>query len=291
MKAVTTKKVAVASIVFSITAICVIAVATAGSEGYRGVTQVSVPPRQVPNAPGTRGSAPVQDARRPEIEKTTKERNIGTARTRAAAPSPSPAGVAGEGKGEPPAPEKNEYEVLASEFLGNSAYNLGSGYPVAEADQSVPQEVKIAAERDRTEKEMSKVRADMFNKMNTVAGRLKLDQYQRELITQIAEQTLQQIRMIREAFVKSQMTASDKEAMHAQIRDMQRAAGESIRYALGDEKYKEFRKESNYYNNPEQRLYDMQKSIEAQKKQLDRVERSNQRRRRDSATGESPPQK
>jgi hypothetical protein len=284
-------KLIVVSMVFGITAICVIAIATAGSEGYRRVTEVSAPVREATDSPGAKPSLTPQDARRMEVEKAVKERDSKIAQPPTESSSPSPVGAAQEGKSAPGAPDRNEYDILASAFFGDSAQNLGSGHSVIASDESAPPEAKTAVEQDRIEREMTKLKADMVRRTNTVANRLKLDQNQRESLTQIAEQTTQQIRVIREQFGNSQMTEYDREIMRNQIRDVNRAAAESIRYVLGDEKYKEFKKESSYYKNPDQRIYDMQKSIDAQKTQLDRIERGTRSNRKNPASDKPAPPK
>jgi hypothetical protein len=269
------KKVIVVSIVCSITAICVIAVATAGSQVSSRATEVLVSSSEAPDSSGAKVPlSPQQDARRLEVEKAIKERESRTAQSAAAFPPPSAARAAQEGKGAPGAPERNEFEVLASEFFGDPARGVSTGRLTPTFDENVPQEAKAGGEKDIIEREMKRLQGEMLKRMNTIASRLKLDQNQREAITQIAERTVQQIREIRQQFAGSQMTEYDKESMRSQIQAAHRSAGESIRNVLGDEKYKEFRKESTYYKNLDQRVYDVQKSMEAQGKQLDRIERS-----------------
>jgi hypothetical protein len=278
MKSRMTKKLIVASIVCSITAICVIAVATAGSEVYSRATEVLVSSAEAPDSPRAKVSVSPQDARRLEIEKAIRERNSTIAQSAAAPPSPSADRAAQEGKGAPGAPERNEFEVLASEFFGDPVHSVSTSRSTLTFDENVTQEAKSVAEKDMIEREMKKLQGEMVKRTNTLANRLKLDQNQRESLTQIGERTLQQIREARQQFASSQMTENDKQLMRSQIQNANRSAGESIKYVLGDEKYKEFRKESTYYKNPDQRLYDMQKSIEGQKKQLDKIERSTQPR-------------
>lgn len=281
-------KIVIVLIVIGISAVCAIIVATAGSEGQKRVAAISAFPSGSAGTPITKSTKLSQESGGLEVEGAIREQNSRiekSAPVSAGSSAPASSGTASKpAASAAPQPDKNDYDIIANEFLGDPAHGVSRGQAVAVEKESATQEDKSVAERDRIERDMKRLRSEMLKRTNTVASTLKLDQSQRESITQITEQTLTQIRMVREQFASSQMTDYDKEVMRSQIQDAYRAAGENIRYVLGDEKYKEFRKESSYYNNPNLQLHDVQKSMDEQKKQLDRIERSTRFRERNSGS-------
>ncbi|MFH1421666.1 MAG: hypothetical protein ABIH42_02990 [Planctomycetota bacterium] len=259
--------------VLCITSVCVIVVVSAGST-YKPTNTQSIY-RELPNQNVHDKTQPDKDIIPTDDTPVKPPRK--TKPVKPSSPSTPPVENANQ---QPinPVSAQDENNAAAAIFLGEHQRYMLTAQPVEPpSDESGQAEIKPDVQQ-MLEFEARRARGEMLRQVNNVSRKLNLERSQREDIAKILEQTLTDITAIKSQFITMQMTESDEDLMRSQIKELYSAAGEKVRYILGDEKYKEFRKEYSSYNKNEQ----MNDKIEDVNRQNEKLRRELEQQKRDS---------
>jgi hypothetical protein len=187
-----------------------------------------------------------------------------------------------------PEPASDEgFDPLLGEQFDEAAIARGS--PNIRVIGRTPEEAIKNRDIERIDRQVEKMRKGLTKKANTIASKMKLDQALKEDLLAISLEGLSEVADIRKQFAGRAMTDSDR----AYARDQMKAANanttENIRRLLGDEKFKEFRKETRYFDNPSARVLDKMKGIEKQNRDLQRkIDQQNRRKKKRKSGGMLP---
>jgi DNA-binding protein YbaB len=140
--------------------------------------------------------------------------------------------------------------------------------PEMRADGSVVRGTVRESETATIDAQKEKMRKGIAKKVNRIASRMRLDGRLREELLTISLDGLERVSQIRKNYTGESMSDSDRRYMNDQIRAANAETVGSIRHLLGDEKFKQFKKESRYYDKPTERVLDKMKDLEKQNKNL-----------------------
>jgi len=124
------------------------------------------------------------------------------------------------------------------------------------------------ADRAKIDAQTEKMKQRLSKKVNKIASNMRLDPRLREDLLAISTEGLERVSEIRKGYAGAQMTDSERQYMSDQVRTANAETGESIRRLIGDEKFKQFKKESRYYDQPTERVLDKMKDLEKQNRDL-----------------------
>lgn len=131
-----------------------------------------------------------------------------------------------------------------------------------------PQEVARKRDTEKIEAQARKMRGRLSKKVNTIASRMRLDGRLREDLLEIHLEGLGRVSEIRKEFAGVQMTDFDRRYLKDQLRAAYADTTQNIRGLLGNKGFKQFRKESRYYDNPTARIADDVRDLKKQNRQL-----------------------
>ena len=235
--------------------------------------------RTAHDSPSPRKSQPLPEAPPgiPDIsKKTPPEQPPGEGPT---PPSAAPKGIA---EGELPPIE--DFDPLLGERFDEAA--IAEGSPNIRSVSRTPEEASRNRDMERIEDQVDKMRKGLAKKANKIATKMKLDERAREDLVDISLEGLNQAAEIRKQFAGTAMTDADRVYMKDQIRAANTGTADRIRYLLGDDGFKQFKKESRYYDNPNARVLDEVKSIKQQNRNLQKkIEQQNKRNKKSKPPG------
>jgi len=198
-------------------------------------------------------------------------------------PSATPKGIA---EGEIPPIE--DFDPLLGERFDEAA--IAEGSPHIRSVSRTPEEASRNRDMERIEDQVDKMRKGLAKKANKIAAKMKLDERAREDLVDISLEGLNEAAEIRKQFAGAAMTDADRAYMKDQIRAANANTAGRIRYLLGDEGFKQFKKESRYYDNPNARVLDEVKTIKRQNRNLQKkIEQQNKRNKKSKPPGRKQP--
>jgi hypothetical protein len=163
------------------------------------------------------------------------------------------------------APQESFDPLLGERF--NEA-ELAGPPPEVGADGSPVGPGTETADRAKIDAQTEKMKQRLSKKIDRIANNMRLDPRLREDLLAISTEGLERVSEIRKGYAGGQMTDSERQYMSDQVRTANAETGESIRRLLGDEQFKQFRKESRYYDQPTERVLDKMKDLEKQNRDL-----------------------
>ncbi len=198
------------------------------------------------------------------------------------APAPEDAPVQGSPVSQPLPGLAGESQPVSDEdfdpLLGERfARNLldGRKSPLL-AGGATPQESAKNNDIAKIDAQSRKMQGRLTRKVNSISSRMRLDQRIREDLVAVALEGLEAVSEIRKQFAGQQMTDSDRLYMKDQIKAANVGTTQRIHSMLGDEKFREFKKQSRYYDNPNAQVLDEVKQLKKQNQQLQKkVDRQN----------------
>jgi hypothetical protein len=185
----------------------------------------------------------------------------------------------------------DSFDPLLGESFNEALISSGTprdsdlGSPRILATGSTAEEAVKNRDILRIEKQAKKMEKGLNKKLNTIASKLKLDPRTREDLLAISRDGLSEVVEIRKQFAGRAMTGSERAYMRDQVKTANANTAENIRRLLGGQ-FKDYRQESKYYDNPNQRVLDKMKDIEKQNRDLQRkIEQQNRRRKKSRPDG------
>jgi hypothetical protein len=167
---------------------------------------------------------------------------------------------------DPPEPE-GEYDPLLGERFDEAQVTAAAESRLI-AGGLTPEEEEKNREVAKIDAQVKKIENQLNRKLNTVASRMKLDDRTRADLIDISKEGLDRIAEIRKQFAGTEMTESDRAYMHEQIRAENINTTRNIATLLGEDAFKEYRKETRYYDNPNARVLDEIGDLKKQNQQL-----------------------
>ncbi len=164
------------------------------------------------------------------------------------------------------APSMEGFDPLLGERFDEG--QLASPPPEVRADGSIVRSAGTSGETAKIDAQAEKMRGGLTKKVNRIAARMRLDGRLSEDLLTISLEGLERVSEIRKGYAGEAMTDNDRLYMKDQVKAANADTAQSIRQLLGDEKFKQFRKESRYYDQPEERVLDKMKDLEKQNRNL-----------------------
>lgn len=174
----------------------------------------------------------------------------------------------------PPADKPEDVQAEPDEafdpLLGerfDEGFLAGRG-PANVATGMTPMETQTNQDIARIELQAKKMSDRLRKKMDNIASKMKLDERLRDDLAEISLDGLNQVIEIRKQFAGQEMTDADRAYMKEQIQAANYDTAQRMRSMLGEDEFKQFRKESRYYDNPNARVLDQVGEIKKQNRQL-----------------------
>lgn len=164
------------------------------------------------------------------------------------------------------APSADDFDPLLGERFDEKPAEAPP--PEIRADGSIARDAFKDSETAKIDAQKEKMQRGITKKVNRIASRMRLDGRLREELLAISLEGLNRVSQIRMNYAGQTMSDSDRRYMNDQIRAANAETAGSIRYLLGDEKFKQFKKESRYYDQPTERVLDKMKDLEKQNRDL-----------------------
>jgi len=168
-----------------------------------------------------------------------------------------------------------------TEFQEGPLSNFRGAVPVGQS----PEETLRTQEIIKIDKQVDKMLRNLTKKVNGVASRLKLDASTANTLRDISLDGLEQISDARKQFAGQAMTDSDRDYLRDTIKSINSSTAQSIYGLLGDDKYKQYKRESRYYDNPQARLLDEMNTIKKQNQKLQKKMDTQNRQSRPKRSG------
>lgn len=180
-------------------------------------------------------------------------------------------------------------------FLGERFDEMATARPKPGSPREIfpegvdPQEITKKRDLEKITAQSKKMRARLTKKINTVGSRMRLDERTKEDLLETHLEGLERMSEIRGEFAGVEMTDSDRKYMKDQIRAAYADTTQNIRGFLGDKEFKQFRRESRYYDNPTARIADDLREIKKQNRELQKkINRQGKRKQKPGPNRRKP---